>query len=67
MRAASRLQAGTSMSVPLSTDLDEVEAVYSCFVGMHSKMDEKSLGFYQFTVRGKDCRLIKSLITSDRN
>ena len=25
------------------------------------------LGFYQFTARGKDCRLIKSLVTSDRN
>ena len=27
----------------------------------------QSLGFYQFTVRGKDYRLIKSLVTSDRN
>ena len=27
----------------------------------------KSLGFYQFIARGKDCRLIKSLVTSDRN
>ena len=27
----------------------------------------KSLDFYQFTARGKNCRLIKSLITSDRN
>jgi len=27
----------------------------------------QSLGFYQFTVMGKDCRLIKSLVTSDRN
>ena len=27
----------------------------------------QSLGFYQFTARGKDCRLIKSLVTSDRN
>ena len=25
------------------------------------------LGFYQFTVKGKDYRLIKSLVTSDRN
>ena len=27
----------------------------------------QSLGFYQFTARGKDCRLIKSLSSSDRN
>ena len=27
----------------------------------------QSLGFYQFTARGKDYRLIKSLVTSDRN
>ena len=27
----------------------------------------QSLGFYQFIARGKDCRLIKSLVTSDRN
>ena len=27
----------------------------------------QSLGFYQFTVRGKDCKLIKSLVTFDRN
>ena len=27
----------------------------------------QSLDFYQFTVRGKDCRLIKSLLISDRN
>ena len=27
----------------------------------------QSLGFYQFTVRGKDYRLIKSLVTSNRN
>ena len=25
------------------------------------------LGFYQFTARGKDCRLIKSIVTSNRN
>ena len=25
------------------------------------------LGFYQFIARGKDFRLIKSLVTSDRN
>ena len=27
----------------------------------------QSLGFYQFTARGTDCRLIKSLALSDRN
>ena len=27
----------------------------------------QSFGFYQFTTRGKDYRLIKSLVTSDRN
>ena len=27
----------------------------------------QSLGFYQFTAREKDCRLIKSLVTLDRN
>ena len=27
----------------------------------------QSLGFHQFTARGKDCRLIKSLASSDRN
>ena len=31
-----------------------------------SKINQ-SLGFYQFTARGKDYRLIKSLVTSDRN
>ena len=42
-RTASRLQVGASTSVPLSTDLDEVETVYSCAVGVHSKTDEKRL------------------------
>ena len=27
----------------------------------------QSLGFYQFTVKVKDYRLVKSLVTSDRN
>ena len=31
-----------------------------------SKINQ-SLGFYQFTAKGKDYRLIKSLVTSDRN
>ena len=43
MRTASGLQVGTSMSVPSSTDLDEVETMYSCVVGVHSKTDEKRL------------------------
>ena len=28
---------------------------------------KQSLDLYQFTARGKDCRLIKSLVTSDKN
>ena len=28
---------------------------------------KQSLGFYQFTARGKDYRLIKSIVSSDRN
>ena len=31
-----------------------------------SKINQ-SLGFYQFTAKDKDCRLIKSLVTFDRN
>ena len=27
----------------------------------------QTLGFYQFTARATDCRLIKSLVSSDRN
>ena len=27
----------------------------------------QSFSFYQFTAKGKDCRLIKSLVTLDRN
>ena len=27
----------------------------------------QSFSFYQFTAKGKDCRLIKSLVTSDKN
>ena len=41
MRAASGLRASTSTSVPPSTDLDEVETVYSFAIGIHSKTDEK--------------------------
>ena len=36
-RVTSRSQAGT-LSAPLSIPLDEVEMVYSCAVGVHSKM-----------------------------
>ena len=43
MRAASGSQASTSTNIPPSTVLDEVEAVYSCVVGIHSKTDEKRL------------------------
>ena len=42
-RVASGSQAGTSMNVPLSTTLDEVETMYSYAVGIHSKTDEKRL------------------------
>ena len=45
-RAASRSGAGTS-SAPLSTPLDEVETVYSCAVGIHSKTDEKRLASFR--------------------
>ena len=31
-----------------------------------SKINQ-SQGFYQFTARGSDCKLIKSLVSSDRN
>ena len=41
-RAASGSGVGTS-SAPSSTPLDEVETVYSCAVGVHSKTDEKRL------------------------
>ena len=38
------------------------------FLYCHKPSDiNQSLGFYQFTARGKDYRLIKSLVTSDRN
>jgi len=46
-RAASGSQAGTSMSVPPSTALDKVEAMYSCAVGVHSKTDEKRLTIHR--------------------
>ena len=43
MRATSGSRAGTLTSVPPSIPLDEVETVYSCAVGVHSKTDEKRL------------------------
>ena len=43
MRIASRSQAGTSTSVPLSIPVDEVETVYSCDVGIPSKTSEQRL------------------------
>ena len=42
-RAASGSQAGTSTSVLPSSPLDEVETVYSCTVGIHSKTNEQRL------------------------
>ena len=43
MRVVSRSQAGNSTSAPSCTALDKVETVYSCAVGVHSKMDERRL------------------------
>ena len=42
-RAAFGSRAGTLASVPPSTPLDEVEIVYSCVVGIHSKTSEQRL------------------------
>ena len=47
MRAASGSRVGTSTSVPLSIPLDEVEIVYSCAIGVHSKTDEKRLASFK--------------------
>ena len=41
-RAVSGSGAST-LSAPSSTPLDEVETIYSCVVGVHSKTDEKRL------------------------
>ena len=43
MKAASGSRVSTSTSVPPSIPLDEVETIYSCVVGVHSKIDEKRL------------------------
>ena len=38
------------------------------FLYCHKPLEiNQSLGFYQFTAKGKDCRLIESLVISDRN
>ena len=42
-RVAFGSQAGTLTSVPPSSPLDEVETVYSCAVGVHSKTMNKDL------------------------
>ena len=42
-RVAFGSQAGTLTSVPPSSPLDEVETVYSCAVGVHSKTNEQTL------------------------
>ena len=42
MRSESGSKAG--MSVPSSTDQDEVEVVYSCAIGVASKTDDRRLG-----------------------
>ena len=43
MRMASRLYVGTSTSAPLSTSLNEVETIYSCAIGILSKIEKKRL------------------------
>jgi len=43
LRKASGSQAGTSSNVPPSSPLDEEETIYSCVVGVHSKMSEQRL------------------------
>ena len=43
MKVASRSQAGTSTSIPLSPPLDEVETVYNCAIGIPSKTNERRL------------------------
>ena len=39
IRKASGSQAGTLSSVPPSNPLDEEETIYSCAIGIHSKMN----------------------------
>ena len=42
-RVASGSQVGTSTSIPSSLPLDEVETVYSCVMGIPSKINERRL------------------------
>ena len=43
LRKASGSQADSPSNVPPSDPIDEVETVYSCAVGVHSKMSEQRL------------------------
>ena len=43
LRKASGSQAGSPSNVPPSDPIDEVETVYSCAIGVHSKMSEQRL------------------------
>ena len=45
MRMASRSLTGTSTNVPLSHSSSEEETLYSCVVGIPSKIDEKKTYF----------------------
>ena len=43
LRTRAAFGASTSMSIPSSPPLDEVETVYSCAIGIPSKTDERRL------------------------
>ena len=43
LRRASGFQASSLSSVPPSNPTDEEESIFSCAVGVHSKMDEQRL------------------------
>ena len=43
VRTRAAFGASTSMSIPSSPPLDEVETVYSCAIGIPSKTDERRL------------------------
>ena len=43
LRTRAAFGAGTSMSIPSSLPLDEVETVYNCAVGIPSKTNERRL------------------------
>nr|XP_023876921.1 uncharacterized protein LOC111989360 [Quercus suber] len=75
-RAVSGVQVGTSMSVLPSSPLDEEETVYSWQLVSIPKLTNKGLIILRSGVRfsmsltpakGANCRLIKSLASSDRN